>query len=238
VSILFVVATPIGNLSDFSSRAIETLSTVSVIACEDTRTSSKLLKHFGIQTPTSSLHQHNEHHKYTYFIGQLDSGNDVAIITDAGMPGISDPGFLMIRAAHQAGHRVRVIPGPDAVSSALVSSGLPSDSYYFHGFLPHKKGRQKQWELLADLDCTIILYESPHRLLKCLRESEHYLGEGRMVAVCRELTKTFEETVRGTVKEVTSQFEQRTSIKGEICVVFAPKNYQETLAQNGRLDDE
>jgi 16S rRNA (cytidine1402-2'-O)-methyltransferase len=231
VSILYVVATPIGNLSDISSRAIETLSSVSVIACEDTRTSSKLLKHFGVQTPTSSLHQHNEHHKYSYFIGQLDGGNNVAMITDAGMPGISDPGFLMIRATHQSGHQVRVIPGPDAVTSALVSSGLPSDSYYFHGFLPHKKGRQKQWEFLSTLDCTIIIYESPHRLLKCLKESGQYLGEERMVAVCRELTKAFEETVRGTILDVRSVFEQRPSIKGEICIVFAPKSYQETSLQ-------
>ena len=200
---------------------------VSLIACEDTRTSSKFLQHYGISTPTRSLHQHNEHHKVEQFIRYLDAGQDLALITDAGMPGISDPGFLAVRAAHISGHTVSVIPGADAVTTALISSGLPSDSFYFHGFLPHKKGRQKQWDFLANMLCTLVIYESPHRILKFLNEATTYLGEDRYVAVCRELTKAFEEIVRGKLSEVVPIFENRAKIKGEICVVIAPPNYQE-----------
>ena len=200
---------------------------VSLIACEDTRTSSKFLQHYGISTLTRSLHQHNEHHKVEQFIRHLDAGQDLALITDAGMPGISDPGFLAVRAAHNSGHTVSVIPGADAVTTALISSGLPSDSFYFHGFLPHKKGRQKQWDFLANMPCTLVVYESPHRILKFLTEATTYLGEDRYVAVCRELTKAFEEIVRGKLSEVVPIFENRAKIKGEICVVIAPPNYQE-----------
>jgi 16S rRNA (cytidine1402-2'-O)-methyltransferase len=227
LSTLFIVATPIGNLKDISERALEVLKMVSLIACEDTRTSSKFLQHYGISTPTRSLHQHNEHHKVEQFIRHLDAGQDLALITDAGMPGISDPGFLAVRAAHNSGHTVSVIPGADAVTTALISSGLPSDSFYFHGFLPHKKGRQKQWDFLANMLCTLVIYESPHRILKFLNEATNYLGEDRYVAVCRELTKAFEEIVRGKLSEVVPIFENRTKIKGEICVVIAPPNYQE-----------
>lgn len=227
MSTLFIVATPIGNLKDISERALEVLKTVSLIACEDTRTSSKFLQHYGISTPTRSLHQHNEHHKIEQFIRHLDAGQDLALITDAGMPGISDPGFLAVRATHISGHTVSVIPGADAVTTALISSGLPSDSFYFHGFLPHKKGRQKQWDFLANMPCTLVVYESPHRILKFLTEATTYLGEDRYVAVCRELTKAFEEIVRGKLSEVVPIFENRAKIKGEICVVIAPPNYQE-----------
>ena len=227
MSTLFIVATPIGNLKDISERALEVLKTVSLIACEDTRTSSKFLQHYGISTHTRSLHQHNEHHKVEQFIRHLDAGQDLALITDAGMPGISDPGFLAVRAAHISGHIVSVIPGADAVTTALISSGLPSDSFYFHGFLPHKKGRQKQWDFLANMLCTLVVYESPHRILKFLTEAITYLGEDRYVAVCRELTKAFEEIVRGKLSEVVPIFENRAKIKGEICVVIAPPNYQE-----------
>ena len=227
MSTLFIVATPIGNLKDISERALEVLKTVSLIACEDTRTSSKFLQHYGISTHTRSLHQHNEHHKVEQFIRHLDAGQDLALITDAGMPGISDPGFLAVRAAHISGHTVSVIPGADAVTTALISSGLPSDSFYFHGFLPHKKGRQKQWDFLTNMPCTLVVYESPHRILKFLTEATTYLGEDRYVAVCRELTKAFEEIVRGKLSEVVPIFENRAKIKGEICVVIAPPNYQE-----------
>lgn len=227
MSTLYIVATPIGNLKDISERALKVLSEVSLIACEDTRTSSKFLHHYGISTPTRALHQHNEHHKVEQFIRYLDAGQDLALITDAGMPGISDPGFLAVRAAHKSGHRVSVIPGADAVTTALVSSGLPSDSFYFHGFLPHKKGRQKQWEFLSKMPCTLVVYESPYRILKFLNEATTYLGKDRYVAVCRELTKAFEEIVRGKISEVAPIFENRTKIKGEICVVIAPPNYQE-----------
>jgi 16S rRNA (cytidine1402-2'-O)-methyltransferase len=227
LSTLFIVATPIGNLKDISERALEVLKTVSLIACEDTRTSSKFLQYYGISTHTRSLHQHNEHHKVEQFIRHLDAGQDLALITDAGMPGISDPGFLAVRAAHISSHTVSVIPGADAVTTALISSGLPSDSFYFHGFLPHKKGRQKQWDFLANMPCTLVVYESPHRILKFLTEATTYLGEDRYVAVCRELTKAFEEIVRGKLSEVVPIFENRAKIKGEICVVIAPPNYQE-----------
>ena len=227
MSTLYIVATPIGNLKDISERGLEVLNTVSLIACEDTRTSSKFLQYYGISTPTRSLHQHNEHHKVEQFIRHLDAGKDLALITDAGMPGISDPGFLAVRAAHISGHTVSVIPGADAVTTALISSGLPSDSFYFQGFLPHKKGRRKQWDFLANMPCTLVVYESPYRILKFLSEATTHLGEDRYVAICRELTKVFEEVVRGKLSEVVPIFENRAKIKGEICVIIAPPNYQE-----------
>ena len=227
MSTLYIVATPIGNLKDISERGLEVLNAVSLIACEDTRTSSKFLQYYGISTPTRSLHQHNEHHKVEQFIRYLDAGKDLALITDAGMPGISDPGFLAVRAAHISGHTVSVIPGADAVTTALISSGLPSDSFYFQGFLPHKKGRRKQWDFLANMPCTLVVYESPYRILKFLSEATTHLGEDRYIAICRELTKAFEEVVRGKLSEVVPIFENRAKIKGEICVIIAPPNYQE-----------
>ena len=227
MSTLYIVATPIGNLKDISERGLEVLNAVSLIACEDTRTSSKFLQYYGISTPTRSLHQHNEHHKVEQFIRHLDTGKDLALITDAGMPGISDPGFLAVRAAHISGHTVSVIPGADAVTTALISSGLPSDSFYFQGFLPHKKGRRKQWDFLANMPCTLVVYESPYRILKFLSEATTYLGEDRYVAICRELTKAFEEVVRGKLSEVVPIFENRAKIKGEISVIIAPPNYKE-----------
>ena len=227
MSTLYIVATPIGNLKDISERGLEVLNAVSLIACEDTRTSSKFLQYYGISTPTRSLHQHNEHHKVEQFIRHLDAGKDLALITDAGMPGISDPGFLAVRAAHISGHTVSVIPGADAVTTALISSGLPSDSFYFQGFLPHKKGRRKQWDFLANMPCTLVVYESPYRILKFLSEATTHLGEDRYVAICRELTKAFEEVVRGKLSEVVPIFENRAKIKGEISVIIAPPNYKE-----------
>ncbi|MBO6535183.1 MAG: 16S rRNA (cytidine(1402)-2'-O)-methyltransferase [Balneolaceae bacterium] len=224
---LYIVATPIGNLGDFSPRAVETLKSVAYIACEDTRTSGKLLKHFGIDTPTFSFHQHNEHKKVGYVLQLLDSNQDIALISDAGMPGISDPGFLAIRAANQQNHQVIVIPGPDAATSALVASGLPCDRYVFEGFLPHKKGRQKRLKELAEEERTIVLYESPNRLVKLLGEIELYFGTDRLAAVARELTKTFEEIVRASVVDLKTEFEQRSSIKGEIVVVIAGLKYAE-----------
>src|SRR5699024_8251299 len=157
----------------------------------------------------------------------LDARQNVAIISDAGMPGISDPGFLAVRAAHQNGHTVSVIPGPDAATTALVASGLPSDKYVFEGFLPQKKGRQKRLKQLVDEERTIVFYESPYRLQKLLEELRKYMGDERMVAVCRELTKKFEEIVRGSLKSVSGIFEARKDIKGEIVVVVAPQNYSE-----------
>lgn len=227
LSTLFIVATPIGNLSDFSPRAVEVLKEVDYIACEDTRTSGNLLQHFGIQKPTFSFHQHNEHRKVGHLTNILDAGQNVALISDAGMPGISDPGFLAVREAQNLGHNVSVIPGPDAATTALVASGLPCDRYVFEGFLPHKKGRQKRLGQLAEDERTIIIYESPHRLLKLLGEIEEHFEPERLGAVARELTKKFEEVVRGTINELKTEFESRDSIKGEIVVVVAGKGYSE-----------
>lgn len=227
MSTLYIVATPIGNLGDFSPRAVEVLKNVQYIACEDTRTSSKLLQAFQINKQTFSFHQHNEHRKVSHVLNILDGGQDMALISDAGMPGISDPGFLAIRAAKTGGHEVIVIPGPDAATTALVASGLPSDRYVFEGFLPHKKGRQKRLGELAEEERTIIIYESPNRVNKLLAELEKYFGEERLAAVARELTKKFEEVVRAKIGELKSEFEQRDSIKGEIVVVVSGKGYTE-----------
>jgi 16S rRNA (cytidine1402-2'-O)-methyltransferase len=227
LSTLYIVATPIGNLDDISQRAIQTLESVSYIACEDTRTSGKLLNKLGIDAQTFAFHAHNEHQKVEHLLNILDARQNVAIISDAGMPGISDPGFLAVRAAHQAGHSVSVIPGPDAATTALVVSGLPCDKYVFEGFLPQKKGRQKQLKQLVDQERSIVLYESPHRLIKLLEELRKYMGDQRMIAVCRELTKKFEEVVRGSIKSVYDTFQLRDEIKGEIVVIIAPKNYSE-----------
>ncbi|SMO50706.1 16S rRNA (cytidine(1402)-2'-O)-methyltransferase [Fodinibius sediminis] len=227
MSTLYIVATPIGNLKDISERAAEVLESVSYIACEDTRTSGVLLNHLGINTPTFAFHQHNEHQKVNHLINILDARQQVALISDAGMPGISDPGFLAVRAAHQAGHSVSVIPGPDAATTALVASGLPCDKYVFEGFLPPRKGRQKQLKRLIEEERSVVLYESPHRLIKLLTELRNYMGDQRMIAVCRELTKKFEEIIRGSVKSVYDRFELRDEIKGEIVVVIAPKDYSE-----------
>ena len=199
MSTLYIVATPIGNLQDFSPRAVEILKSVDYIACEDTRTSGNLLQHFGIDKPKFSFHQHNEHRKVGHLTNILDANQDVALISDAGMPGISDPGFLAVRAAKQGGHNIIVIPGPDAATTALIASGLPSDRYVFEGFLPHKKGRQKRLGELAEEERTIIIYESPNRLLKLLGELEEHLEPDRLAAVASELTKKFEEIIRCTI---------------------------------------
>ncbi len=227
MSTLYIVATPIGNLGDFSPRAAETLKIVDYIACEDTRTSGRLFQKFGINKPTFSFHQHNEHKKIEHILNILEANQDVALVSDAGMPGISDPGFLAIRAAKQAGHQVVVIPGPDAATTALVASGLPSDRYVFEGFLPHKKGRQKRLKQLAEEERTIVLYESPNRLVKLLGEIEEYFGSDRLMAIARELTKTFEEVVRTTVSDMKKEFQTRDTIKGEIVVIIAGKGYSE-----------
>lgn len=227
MSTLYIVATPIGNLQDLSPRAVEVMKSVDYIACEDTRTSGNLLQHFGIDKPTFSFHQHNEHRKVGHLMNILDANQDVALISDAGMPGISDPGFLAARAAKQGGHAVTVIPGPDAATTALVASGLPSDRYVFEGFLPHKKGRQKRLGELAEEERTIVIYESPNRLMKLLGELEEHFEADRLAAVARELTKKFEEVIRGTIKELKKEFEERDSIKGEIVVIISGKGYSE-----------
>ncbi len=227
MSTLFIVATPIGNLQDLSPRAVEVLQSVDYIACEDTRTSGHMLQHFQINKPTFSFHQHNEHRKVGHLMNILDAGQNVALISDAGMPGISDPGFLAVRAAQKGDHTVSVIPGPDAATTAVVASGLPCDRYIFEGFLPHKKGRQKRLGQLSEEELTIIIYESPNRLLKLLGELEEHFEPDRLAAVARELTKKFEEVVRGSISELKTEFEQRDSIKGEIVVIISGKGYSE-----------
>lgn len=227
MSVLYIVATPIGNLDDISHRAIEVLKSVDYIACEDTRTSSKLFNAYQINKPTFSFHQHNEHHKVDHVLNILNANQNIALVSDAGMPGISDPGFLAVRAARQEGHQVSVIPGPDAATTALVASGLPSDRYLYEGFLPPKKGRQKKLKSMAEEERTMIFYESPYRLLKLLDELNEHFEEDRLAAVARELTKKFEEVTRGTLAELKEEFENRDSIKGEIVVVVSGKGYSE-----------
>lgn len=227
LSTLYIVATPIGNLDDLSPRATETLKSVARIACEDTRTSGVLLNYYKIETPTFSFHQHNERQKVEHLIRLLDGNHDVALISDAGMPGISDPGFLAVRTAHQAGHTVSVIPGPDAATTALAASGLPCDRYVFEGFLPHKKGRQKRLKEMAEEDRTIIFYESPYRVVKLLEELTEHFDENQWAAVARELTKKFEEVVRGRLSELLAEFKDRSELRGEFVVIVAPKGYDD-----------
>ena len=216
---LVLVPTPVGHLDDITLRALQALKDADVVACEDTRTSGKLLQHFGIETPRTSFHIHNEHRKAAALVERMAAGETVALISDAGTPGISDPGFLLVRAAHEAGVRVEALPGPTAFVPALVASGLPTDRFVFEGFLPHKKGRQTRLKALADEPRTIVLYESPHRLVKLLGQLADVLGEGRPAAVARELTKIHEEVRRGTLAELGAWYSAQPKVRGEIVVV-------------------
>lgn len=227
MSTLYIVATPIGNLSDFSPRAVEILKNADQIACEDTRTSSVLLQNYEIDKPLFSFHQHNEHQKVNHLINLLNGGTNVALISDAGMPGISDPGFLAVRAAHQHGHTVTVIPGPDAASTAIAASGLPSDRYIFEGFLPPKKGRETRIREIADSEITSVVYVSPHKLVRFLNRLSNFAEPDRWICIARELTKKFEEVQRGQLADLTAIWEQRTSVKGEFVVIISGKSYSE-----------
>lgn len=224
---LYLVATPIGNLTDFSPRAVETLQSVDQIACEDTRTSGILFQRYQINKPTFSFHQHNEHQKVEHLINLLNGGLNIAIVTDAGMPGISDPGFLAARAAHQHGHIVIPIPGPDAITTAVAASGLPCDRFVFEGFLPPKKGRLTRIQAIANADITSVVYESPHKLIRFLEKLHEFAGDERWVCIARELTKKFEEIDRGQLGNILSRWKQKDSIKGEIVVVVSGKEYSE-----------
>lgn len=215
---LYLIPTPIGNLADMTFRAVEVLKQVDLILAEDTRTSGVLLKHYDINTQAQSFHAHNEHKKVEDAIGKLKEGKSIAQISDAGTPGISDPGFLLVRAALTNDIPVDCLPGATAFVPALIKSGFPSDRFVFEGFLPHKKGRQTRIEAMKDESRTAIYYESPHRLLKTLKQFKEILGE-RNVSVSRELTKKFEETVTGNIDEVMSHFESK-SIKGEFVIVL------------------
>lgn len=222
MSKLFIVPTPIGNLEDMTFRAIKVLKDVDLILAEDTRTSGKLLKHYEIMTPMQSHHMHNEHKTVDNIVRRLQSGDAIALISDAGTPAISDPGFLLTRACVENEIPVECLPGATAFVPALVNSGLPNDKFVFEGFLPVKKGRQTRLQLLAEESRTMIFYESPHKLIKTLGNFVTYFGENRMVSVSRELSKLHEETVRGTAKEVLSHFEIKPP-KGEIVIVITGK---------------
>lgn len=219
---LFLVPTPIGNLKDITLRAIDVLKEVDLILAEDTRTSGKLLKHYDIVTPMQSHHMHNEHKIVKALIEKLKSGLSIAVISDAGTPAISDPGFLLVRACVEVGIEIETLPGATAFVPALVNSGLPNDKFVFEGFLPVKKGRQTRLNLLAEETRTMIFYESPHKLTKTLRHFCDYFGEHRQVSVSRELTKLYEETIRGTAKEVFEHYTNKPP-KGEIVIIVAGK---------------
>ena len=216
---LYLVPTPIGNLKDITLRALEVLKQVDLILAEDTRTTSKLLNHYQVSTPLTPYHQHNEHKVLYHLVSQLQAGKTMAVVTDAGTPGISDPAFLLVRECVKEGIKVESLPGATAFVPALVNSGLPCNRFVFEGFLPLKKGRQTLLKKLAEEERTIILYESPMRLVKTLEELAQYLGADRPCSVSRELTKMYEENKRGTLREVADHFKSKT-VKGEIVIVI------------------
>jgi len=222
MSKLYLVPTPIGNLSDMTFRAIEVLKSVDLILAEDTRTSGKLLKHFEIENRMSSYHLHNEHKVVSNIVQRIMDGETMALISDAGTPAISDPGFLLVRECIENDVEVECLPGATAFVLALVNSGLPNEKFFFEGFLPHKKGRQTRLKELAELKHSIVFYESPHRLLKTLSQLIEFFGAERKVSVSRELTKMHEENVRGSLQEVYDHFNSKP-IKGEIVIVVAGK---------------
>jgi 16S rRNA (cytidine1402-2'-O)-methyltransferase len=221
---LVLVPTPIGNLDDITLRAIKVLQSAQVIYAEDTRTSGMLLKHLGIDKPLRSLHQHNEHQRLAVALAEISTLDQVAYISDAGTPGISDPGFLLVRACIQAGIQVHTLPGPTAFVPALVCSGLPSDRFIFEGFLPHKKGRLTRLQALVNEQRTIVFYESPFRLIKLLEQCIINFGENRLVCVSREISKIYEEHKRGTLVEVLQYFNAK-GVKGELVVCVAGCGY-------------
>ncbi|WP_289060492.1 16S rRNA (cytidine(1402)-2'-O)-methyltransferase [uncultured Zobellia sp.] len=219
---LYLVPTPIGNLEDMTLRAIRVLKEVDCILAEDTRTSGKLLQHFEITTQMQSHHMHNEHKTVDALVKRLQAGETIALISDAGTPAISDPGFLLTRACVEKNIEVDCLPGATAFVPALVNSGLPNDKFVFEGFLPPKKGRQTRLKLLAEETRTIIFYESPYKLIKTLGQFTEYFGGDRQVSVSRELTKLYEETLRGTAEELVAHFTQKPP-KGEIVIIVAGK---------------
>lgn len=220
---LYLVPTPLGNLKDITLRSIEVLKSVDLILCEDTRTSSKLLKHYDIQNPVSPYHQHNEHKVLQHIADQLEAGKNIALITDAGTPGISDPAFLLVRECAKRDIQLECLPGATAFVLALVNSGLPCNRFCFEGFLPIKKGRQTMFKKLAEEERTMIFYESPMRLVKTLTEMMEYFGTDRLCSVSRELTKLYEETKRGSLHDVCNYFQQKP-VKGEIVIVVQGKD--------------
>ncbi len=218
---LYLVPTPIGNLGDMTHRAIEILSSVDLILAEDTRVTQRLLSKYAIQTPVRSYHAHNEHQTTAQIITLLQEGKTLALVSDAGTPGISDPGFMLVRACREAREEVVVLPGPTAFVPALVGSGFPCDRFFFEGFLPHKKGRQTRWKFLATLPHTLILYESPYRLIKCLEETNTYIPVERSVCVVREISKLHEQYHHGTAHQLLDYFQEHPEkVKGEMVILI------------------
>ena len=217
---LYLVPTPVGNLADMTYRAVSVLQSVDLILAEDTRTSRTLLQHYQIDTPMQSNHKYNEHQKLSQIINRLHAGENIAVITDAGTPGISDPGFLVVRECVKEGIDVETLPGATAFVPALVNSGLPCDRFVFEGFLPQKKGRQTKLNSLTECKYTMVFYESPFRLVKTLEQLAEVLGADRRAAVCREITKLHEETQRGTLAELSQHYTEK-GVKGEIVIIVA-----------------
>ncbi len=222
---LYIVPTPIGNLEDMTFRAIRTLKEADLILAEDTRTSVKLMKHFEISTPMQSFHMHNEHKVLDRYMNLLKDGQTIALISDAGTPCISDPGFLLSRACVQEEIDLECLPGATAFVPALVKSGFPSDRFVFEGFLPPKKGRQTKIKAIAEETRTVILYVSPHKIEKTLQQLDEFLEDDRQIAICREISKLFEECLRGTAKELLQKLAEKKA-KGEIVLLIAPKDFK------------
>lgn len=220
---LIIVPTPVGNLDDMTPRAVEALRTASLVLCEDTRTSGVLLRHFGITTPTASHHKYNEHSSLDPVVDRIEAGETIALVSDAGTPGISDPGFMLSRRCRERGVTVETLPGPTAFVPALVDSGLPCDRFYFEGFLPQKKGRATRLEILAAMPVTFIIYESPLRLARTLAQLAEACGGDRAASVSREISKLHEETVRGTLDELVAHFTVNQA-RGEIVIIVAGKD--------------
>ena len=234
---LYLVPTPIGNLEDITLRAIRVLKEVDAILAEDTRTSGNLLRHLGISKPMTAFHLNNEHQQVEHIADRIEAGETMALVTDAGTPGISDPGFLLVRECIRRGLEVECLPGATAFVPALVNSGLPAERFIFEGFLPHKKGRQTKIREIADYPYTTILYESPFRLVKTLQQLMEVMGPDRKVSVARELTKIHEENVRGTLQEVCDYFSQK-EVKGEIVIVISGEQNGEALNEAKRVKPE
>ena len=222
---LYLVPTPIGNLADITFRAIEVLGSVDLIACEDTRSSGVLLAHYNIRTPTISYHDHNERSRARQLIGRMNAGQQIALISDAGSPGLSDPGFYLVRLCWEEGIRVQALPGPTALVPALTASGLPSERFVFEGFLPVRKGRNQRLEAIRVETRTVVLYESPHRLVRTMTDLTRLLGEERISVIARELTKKFEEIHRGDLQTLLNYYREKPSVKGEFVIVIAPAEF-------------
>lgn len=228
---LYIVPTPVGNLEDITFRALNTLKTCDMVVAEDTRTTSHLFKHFGISTPMQSHHKFNEHQTVGQISQKIKSGLNIALVSDAGTPGISDPGFLLVRQCISDGVDVECLPGATAFVPALVVSGLPNDKFYFEGFLPQKKGRKTRLEILSDLEETFVIYESPYRVVKTLSQLSEFCGTDRKVSVSREISKLFEQTVRGTLIEVAEYFTQNEP-RGEFVIVVSGKSDKKNKNQD------